>query len=231
MRPDGENLLRVLLVDDQELIRAGVRMVLRSVPDILVVGEASDGALALAALRETPADVVLMDVRMHGMDGIEATARMRTDFPGTCVVLLTAFDEDGLVRAGLAAGADGFVLKDAPPEELLRAIHTVADGGAYVSPMLAKRLLDEYRPQLYEAPVAAGSLDELTRREQEVFTLVARGLTNSQIAERLSLSPVTVRTHVDNVLGKLRLPHRSRLIVFAYENDLVRPQRFDEPPA
>ncbi|GAA3672744.1 response regulator transcription factor [Nonomuraea antimicrobica] len=216
---------RVLIVDDQELIRTGLGLLLGARPELEIVGEAADGGEALEILSRTPADVALMDVRMGGMDGIAATERMTSDFPGTRVVLLTVFDEDSLVRAGLAAGADGFMLKDTPPEELIRTIRLVAAGHAVVEPKIAKRLLDGYRHNLRENPSGI-TLDVLTPREQEVFWLVSSGLSNADIGRRLGLSAITVRTHVAGILAKFGLRRRERLIVHAYEDGLIVPMRY-----
>lgn len=225
---------RVLIVDDQDLVRTGLRMILGSAPDIDVVGEAADGEQALSFLRETPADVALMDVRMHVMDGIEATRRIRAEFPCTRVVLLTTFDDDATVQAGLRAGADGYLLKSASAEELIGCLRHVGEGRAVMDPGVTKRLLDRLLSEVpQERPVAADALRTLSPREREVFTLVAMGLPNAEIAESLSLSPVTVRTHIDNILTKLRLNHRPEIIVYAYKHGIIQtePHRFDESSA
>lgn len=239
--PDGEagGTVRVVLVDDQELVRAGFRMVLDAQPDIDVVGEAGDGDTALALLETVEADVVLMDVRMPRMDGVEATRRVcarattsgetRAGGDGEAlisgsprVLILTTFDLDEYAYAALKAGASGFMLKDAPPPDLLSAIRAVHSGDAVVAPSTTRRLLDRFAPQLPtdEVPSAAG-LEILTAREREVLTLVARGLSNPELAERLYVSEATVKTHVGRILTKLDLRDRVQAVVLAYETGLV----------
>lgn len=222
---------RVLIVDDQNLVRAGLRMIIGSAQDFTVVGEASDGADALRFLSETPVDLAIMDVRMDVMDGIETTRRIRKEFPRTRVVLLTTFDDEATVEAGLRAGADGFMLKAISAEELISCLRQVGEGRAVLDPVITKELFEylHQAPQK-DAPPTAAELESLTPREREVFTLISTGLPNTEIADSLSLSPVTVRTHVDNILTKLRLDHRPEIIVYAYKHGIgqARPQRFDE---
>jgi DNA-binding NarL/FixJ family response regulator len=212
--------IRVLIADDQPLMRAGFRSVLEASGQFEVVGEAADGAEAVARARALDPDVVLMDVRMPGMDGIEATRRM----PGQKVLMLTTFGLDEYIIDALRAGASGFLLKDAPVEELVRAVQTVAAGDAQLSPAVTRRLLDQVARRL-PAPVQheGGALDELTAREHEVLRLIAGGLSNAEIAEALVVSEATVKTHVSSILGKLGLRDRVQAVIFAYENGLVAP--------
>ncbi len=214
-------LIRVVLVDDQELVRAGFRMVLDAQPDIEVVGEAGDGAAALDLLRTTTADVVLMDVRMPKMDGIEATRRIPADGPK--VIILTTFDLDEYAFAALKAGAGGFLLKDAGPAQLVEGIRAVHSGDAVVAPSTTRRLLDRFAlhlPDQHRKPDAA--LASLTARELEVLQHVARGLSNAEVGERLFVSEATVKTHVGRILTKLDLRDRVQAVVYAYETGLVR---------
>jgi DNA-binding NarL/FixJ family response regulator len=225
MEPDGFETprpVRVLLVDDQELVRAGFTMVLDAQPDIEVVGEAGDGAQALERLRHTTADVVLMDVRMPRMDGIEATRRITSG--GTAkVIILTTFDLDEYAFAAIKAGAAGFLLKDAGPAQLIEAIRSVHSGDAVVAPSTTRRLLDRFAVHLPDAERrAGGTLDSLTAREEQVLRLVARGLSNAEIAGRLYVSEATVKTHMGRILTKLDLRDRVQVVVFAYETGLVK---------
>lgn len=215
--------IRVILVDDQELVRAGFRMVLDAQNDLCVVGEAGDGAEALRLLRGTKADVVVMDVRMPVMDGVTATRHICSTGPTPRVLVLTTFDTEADAFAALQAGASGFLLKNVPPEELLRAIRVVAGGESVVAPYLTRRLLDRFADQL--TPTAAKVLPDagLTEREHEVLLLVARGLSNAEISTKLHLAEATVKTHVGRVLAKLSLRDRVQIVVFAYESGLVRP--------
>ena len=220
--------IRVLLVDDEPLLRMGFRLILESQPDLKVVGEAADGA---AAVRQTAAldpDVVLMDVRMPGMDGIDATRDIVARHGRSRVLILTTFDLDEYAFAGLRVGASGFLLKNVPPEDLLSAIRAVAAGDAVVAPSVTRRLLDEVAEHLPDpdgraAPSPDVRLSRLTEREVEVLTHLAAGLSNAEIAARLSLSEATVKTHVGRILNKLDLRDRVQAVVFAYENGLVRP--------
>ncbi|HEY8481431.1 MAG TPA: response regulator transcription factor [Spirillospora sp.] len=221
--------IRVVLVDDQELVRAGFRMVLDAQPDIEVVGEASDGAQALEMLRRTPADVVLMDVRMPRMDGIEATRRIVAQ-SGPKVVILTTFDHDEYAFAAIKAGAGGFLLKDAGPAQLIEAIKAVHSGDAVVAPSTTKRLLDRFAVHLPDSErKASGALESLTEREGEVLRLVARGMSNAEIAEKLYVSEATVKTHMGRILMKLNLRDRVQAVVFAYETGLVKSGQTDHP--
>jgi DNA-binding NarL/FixJ family response regulator len=219
-------VIRVAIVDDQSLVRAGFRMVLASQPDIEVVGEAGDGAEALRLLAHTPADVVVMDIRMPIMDGVEATRRLCAGGNGDGpprVLVLTTFDTDADAFASLQAGASGFLLKNVPPEELLAAIRVVASGEAVVAPRITRRLLDRFAGQLAPRPGDEDQLDQLTEREREVLLLVAQGMSNAEIAERLFVAETTVKTHVGRILTKLGLRDRVQAVVLAYETGLVRP--------
>ena len=219
---------RVLLVDDQELMRMGFRMVIDSQTDLEVVGEAANGRHALAAVARLAPDVVLMDVRMPEMDGVEATRRLIDAGSPARVIILTTFDLDEYVYAALRAGASGFLLKDARPADLLSGIRAVAAGDAVVAPRITRRLLSAYAHRLPAAVAAPGSgeqsrLAQLTAREHEVLLLVARSLSNAEIASELVLSDATVKSHVGRILAKLDLRDRVQIVVFAYENGLVSP--------
>jgi DNA-binding NarL/FixJ family response regulator len=227
----------VLLVDDQPLLRMGFRMVLESQPDLTVVGEAGDGAAAVRLTTELAPDVVLMDVRMPGVDGIEATRRIVASGSASRVLILTTFDLDRYAFAGLRAGASGFLLKDVPPGDLLAGIRTVAAGDAVVAPSITRRLLDGFAHRLPDpdapgdgtAPAGFGTaagadrIARLTERERDVLGEVAAGLSNAEIAARLVLSDATVKTHVGRILAKLELRDRVQAVVFAYETGIVRP--------
>jgi DNA-binding NarL/FixJ family response regulator len=217
--------LRVLLADDQALMRTGFRMILEAEDDLEVVGEAADGVEAVEQARALRPDVVLMDIRMPRMDGVEATDRLAgPDVADPVTVLvLTTFDLDEYVYAALRAGASGFLLKDAPPEELVRAIRVVSAGDALLAPSVTRRLLEEFasRPDPQGAPPA--EVDALTPRELEVLRLIARGLTNAEIADDLVVSETTVKTHVGHVLMKLGLRDRVQAVVLAYEAGIVQP--------
>jgi DNA-binding NarL/FixJ family response regulator len=216
--------IRVMLVDDQVLLRTGFRMVLAAQPDMEVVAEAGDGAEALQVLRSTEVDVVLMDVRMPKLDGVEATRRICSDPNPPKVLILTTFDLDEYAFSGLKAGASGFMLKDVPPGELLAAIRSVHSGDAVVAPSTTRRLLDRFAPMLPGAGQGPQhqELQRLTDREREVMVLVAQGLSNGEIAARLVLSEATVKTHVGRILTKLGLRDRVQVVVLAYETGLVR---------
>ncbi|WP_432547927.1 response regulator [Kineococcus sp. SYSU DK004] len=213
--------LRVLVVDDERLVRAGFRMVLSAFPDVEVVGEAADGAEAVSAARALDPDVVLMDVRMPRVDGIEATRRLARAGPRPAVLVVTTFDEDEHVYAALRAGAGGFLLKDAPEAQLVAALRTVAEGVSLLAPSVTRRLVAAFAPAVTGRP--AVPLDVLTAREREVLLLVARGLANAEIAGRLGVGEATVKSHVSHVLAKLGLVSRSQAVVAAYEAGLVRP--------
>jgi DNA-binding NarL/FixJ family response regulator len=215
--------IRVLIVDDQALVRAGFRMILEAQPDLEVVGEAGDGSAAIDAVRTLRPDVVLMDVRMPGVDGIEATRRLtEAGVPGK-IVILTTYDLDEYVFDALAAGASGFLLKHVPPEELVRGVRVAASGEALLAPSITKRLIEEFAKQ--RAPVRASGTDlkSLTDREREVLTLLGRGLSNPEIAKDLKVGEATVKTHVAHVLDKLELRDRVQAVIFAYEIGLIKP--------
>jgi DNA-binding NarL/FixJ family response regulator/class 3 adenylate cyclase len=224
-RPPAEPCIRVLIADDQALVRTGFRMILEAEKDIEVVGDASDGAEALAEARRTRPDVVLMDVRMPELDGIEATRRLLADESAPSkVVMLTTFDMDEYVYEALRAGASGFLLKDVPPEQLVVGIRSVASGDALLAPSVTKRVVEEFvRRPPESARKPPPELDELTERELEVLKLIARGLSNAEIAKELFVSDATVKTHVARVLMKLGLRDRVQAVVFAYENAVVQP--------
>lgn len=213
----------MLLADDQALVRAGFRSLLDAEDDIEVVGEASDGERAVASAREVVPDVVLMDIRMPGVDGLEATRRIVSDehLDGVRVVILTTFGLDEYVFEAIRAGASGFLVKDTEPEELVHAVRAVADGGALLSPAVTRRLIEEFATRAKE-PIARG-LDALTDREREVVSLVAEGLSNEEIAQRLFVSVATAKTHVSRAMGKLGARDRAQLVVIGYESGLVRP--------
>ncbi len=217
----------VLLVDDQALLRMGLRMVIDAEPDLDVVGEASDGAVAVDQVAALAPDVVLMDIRMPGMDGIEATRLLAQDHPSTRVLVLTTFDVDEYAFAALRAGASGFLVKSARPEELVDAIRTVASGSSVVAPRVVRRMLDLFAAHLPSGAAAPPSgavspaLRALTPRELDVLRCVAEGLSNAEIAERLVLSMTTVKTHVGNMLAKLGLRDRVQAVILAYECGLT----------
>jgi DNA-binding NarL/FixJ family response regulator len=218
---------RVLIADDQALVRAGFRMILDAEDDLDVVGEASDGAEAVKLARQMKPDVVLMDIRMPELDGIEATRRIAelgTD-PPTRVLMLTTFDLNEYVYEALRAGASGFLLKDVPPEQLAAGIRIVAQGEALLAPSITKRLIQEFARASPATPEPPKGLDELTARELEVFKLVARGLSNAEIAQELIVSETTVKTHVARVLMKLDLRDRVQAVVLAYESGIAVPGR------
>jgi DNA-binding NarL/FixJ family response regulator/class 3 adenylate cyclase len=217
--------IRVLIADDQALVRTGFRMILEAEKDIEVVGDAADGAEALAEARRTRPDVVLMDVRMPELDGIEATRRLLADESSPSkVVMLTTFDMDEYVYEALRAGASGFLLKDVPPEQLVTGIRAVASGDALLAPSVTRRVVEEFvRRPPDSARKPPPELEELTERELEVLMLLARGLSNAEIAKELFVSDATVKTHVARVLMKLGLRDRVQAVVFAYENAVVQP--------
>ena len=214
--------IRVLVVDDQALVRAGFRMILEAEGDLVVAGEAADGNEALLQVGACQPDVVLMDVRMSGLDGIEATRRIvhGADLPDVKVIMLTTFDMDQYVYEALRAGASGFLLKDVPPEQLIDGIRAVASGEALLSPSITRRMIETYlaHPPM---PASPNSLAALTPREREILTLLARGLSNAEIADELVVGETTVKTHVARVLMKLNLRDRVQAVILAYENGVV----------
>jgi DNA-binding NarL/FixJ family response regulator len=228
-------VIRVALVDDQELLRTGFRMVLDAQPDMEVVAEAADGLAALEVLADVPVDVVLMDVRMPGLDGVQATERLLARDPSIKVLILTTFDLDEYVYAAVRVGAGGFLLKDVPSAELLYGIRAVASGDAIVAPSTTRRLLERFAPQLSElagpptgglrsrSGASAAGVGTLTDRERGVLELVARGLSNVEIAAELVVAEATVKTHVHRILAKLSLRDRVQAVVLAYEIGLVSP--------
>ena len=220
-------MIRVLLVDDQSLVRMGFRMILEAETDITVVGEAGDGAAAVSMAAALRPDVVLMDVRMPGVDGIDATAAITAAGGVAKVLILTTYDLDHYVYAGLRAGASGFLLKDAPPADLLAAIRTVADGAAVLAPSTTRRLIDRFVPLLPDPERTTrrdSLLEALTGREAEVFRLLARGQSNREIASALFLSESTIKIHVGHILAKLNLRDRVQAVVLAYESGLITPE-------
>jgi DNA-binding NarL/FixJ family response regulator len=217
-----DDAIRVLLADDQELVREGLRMMLEAEPDLTVVGEAADGRQALDEVRRLDPHVVVMDVRMPVLDGIDATARLAHTGSQARVLVLTTFDLDELVYRALRAGASGFLLKDATRAQLAAAVRTVAAGDALLAPSVTRRLIEDYcrRPEPGGGPAATAGLSE---RELEVLRGIARGRSNAEIAGELVLSEATIKSHVARILGKLDLRDRTQVIVFAYESGLVRP--------
>jgi DNA-binding NarL/FixJ family response regulator len=226
-------MIQVLIADDQALVRGGFRMILETQPDIAVIGEAANGREAIEQTRLRKPDVVLMDVRMPGMDGIEATRQLLAGpAPAPArILVLTTFDLDEYVYEAMKAGASGFILKNTPPDQLADAIRTIAAGEALLAPSVTRRLIEEFvsRPRTDSAGPA--EVAELTPREREVLTLIASGLSNSEIAARLVLSQATVRTHVNRILSKLALRDRTQAAVLAYETGLVRPGQAHRPKA
>jgi DNA-binding NarL/FixJ family response regulator len=217
--------ITVAIVDDQPLIRTGLRTMLEHAPDLEIVGEADDGEKAVALVRRHRPDVVLMDIRMPVLDGIEATRRITAD-PGLAavrVLMLTTFDLDDYVHAAIRAGASGFMLKDARPEDILSAVRVVAAGDGLLAPSITRRLITELAARPAEPPAPPAELTALTEREREVLALVGRGLSNAEIAERLYVSPATAKTHVSHIMTKLYARDRAQLVVLAYESGLVRP--------
>ena len=215
--------VRVVLVDDEAMVRVGLRMVLTAETDIEVVGEAADGGAAVEVVEATEPDVVLMDVRMPDVDGIEGARRVLARCPGVKVVVLTTFDEDEYVEAALRAGVSGFLLKVAPPERLIDAVRTVAAGGGLLDPGVTRRVIESFAAAPPLRTRRAETLEALTERERDVLRLIGRGLSNSEIAAELYLGETTVKTHVSNVLAKLGLRDRVQAVVAAYETGHVRP--------
>ncbi|MEU8387054.1 response regulator transcription factor [Micromonospora sp. NPDC048843] len=214
----------VLIVDDQQLQRMGFKMLLDGTPGITVVGEAATGAEAVRKVDQTRPDVVLMDVRMPGMDGIEATRRITASGSRTHVLILTTFDLDEYVYAGLRAGASGFLLKDARPEELIAGIRAVASGDSVVAPSLTRKLMDAYLQEPAPAASENPRLSTLSEREREVLEAIGQGATNTEIAERFTLTESTVKKHVGRVLFKIGARDRIQAVIFAYDNGLVQPR-------
>jgi DNA-binding NarL/FixJ family response regulator len=215
-------VIRILLADDEALVRSGLRLILQSEPDFEVVGEAEDGEEAIQKTRQMRPDVVLMDVRMPRMDGVEATRRLVEAGEGR-VLILTTFDLDAHLFAAVRAGASGFMLKAVPPDDLITAVRAVARGDALIEPRMTRRLLEEFarRPQPVTATVAPAVLEQLTDRELEVLREIGRGLSNTEIGERLYIGEATVKTHVAHILSKLHLRDRIQAVVLAYETGLV----------
>jgi DNA-binding NarL/FixJ family response regulator len=223
--------IRLALVDDQALVRSGFRMILEEQPDMEIVAEAADGIEAVSETARTRPDVVLMDIRMPRMDGIDATRRI-SEMEGVDarVLILTTYDLDEYVFRGLRAGASGFLLKDVAPEDLLRAIRVVAEGESLLSPSITRRLIEEYVRTPDRTAAVPEELASLTDREREVLVLIAHGLTNAEIAERLFLSMATVKTHVNRVFMKLGARDRAQAVVLAYEHGVVHPGEHEAPP-
>jgi DNA-binding NarL/FixJ family response regulator len=221
----GAPVIRVLVADDQTLVRAGFRVLVDSAPDQEVVGEAGNGREAVELARSARPDVVLMDIRMPVLDGLEATRRIVADelLAGVRVLVLTTFDLDEYVYQALRAGASGFLLKDTPPADLLAAIRVVAAGDALLAPAVTRRLIAEFARRPEPSPVTPAALAGLTDREREVLALVARGLTNAEIADQLVVSAATTKTHVSRILAKLQARDRAQLVMLAYETGLVTP--------
>jgi DNA-binding NarL/FixJ family response regulator len=217
--------IRVLLADDQALVRAGFRVLLESAPDVEVAGEAANGEEAVALAAQARPDVVLMDIRMPVLDGLEATRRIVADhgLEGTRVLILTTFEVDEYVFEALRVGASGFVVKDIEPADLLQAVRVVARGEALLSPTVTRRLIAEFAGRPERRRTSPAALGQLTDREREVMALVAAGRTNDEIAEQLFLSPATVKTHVSRTMSKLDARDRAQLVVLAYETGLVAP--------
>ena len=215
--------IRVLIADDQALVRSGFRLILQTRPDLEVVGEAADGAEAVELARELDPDVILLDIRMPNLDGIQATERIVASGGSARILVLTTFDLDEYVYGAIRAGASGFLLKDVQPDELADAIRLVATGNALLGPTVTRRLLDRFAGGHADPPQRAALPGTLTEREEEILGLLARGLSNAEIARDLYLGEATVKSHVARILGKLELRDRAQTIVYAYESGLVRP--------
>ncbi len=221
-------MIRVLLVDDQDLVRAGLRGVLREQFGFEIAGECADGTEVLAAVADCEPDIVLMDVRMPLLDGVAATRRLRAERPSMPVLALTTFDDDAALAGMLRAGAAGFVLKEIPGEELHRAVRIVAEGGAWLDPVVTSRVLAVYRTAPPAPPAPPRTLDLLTSREREVLSLIGQGHTNAEIARQLFVGEGTVKTHINHVFTKLSLRDRAAAIIFAYDHNLI--DRDPRPP-
>jgi DNA-binding NarL/FixJ family response regulator len=224
-------MIRVVIADDQALVRAGFHAILESQDDIEVAGEAADGQEAVELAREVHPDVVLMDIRMPGLDGIDATRRLLRDEGAPKVLMLTTFDLDEYLYETMRAGASGFLLKDVPREQLIDAVRTVAEGDALLAPALVRRLVEDFVRRPPPGTRVPPELAELTHRELEVLKLIAQGLSNAEIAKDLFVSKATVRTHVAHILSKLRLRDRIQAVVLAYESGLVTPGETSETTA
>ncbi len=219
-------MISVLIADDQALVRGGLRMIIESQDDMRVVAEAENGAEAVASARRSEPDIVLMDIRMPELDGIAATLQLTERGPAnTRVLMLTTFDEDQLVYEAIRAGASGFLLKSAPPARLAEAVRVINAGEALLAPSITRRLVEDFVRRPPPGQTAAAALPELTEREREVLALVARGLSNAEIAAELVVSEATVKTHVNRLLGKLDLRDRVQAVVLAYETGFVQPRR------
>ncbi|MGH2717444.1 MAG: response regulator transcription factor [Actinomycetota bacterium] len=216
-------MIRVLLVDDQELVRTGLTGILREQFGFAIAGECADGSEVLAAVGQAAPDVVLMDVRMPRLDGVSATRLLRERYPALPVLALTTFDDDEALAGMLRAGAAGFVLKGVPAEELHRAVRTVAEGGSWLDPSVTGRVLEVYRSARPASAAVTRELELLTSREREVLSLIGRGLTNTEIADRLVVGEGTVKTHVNHLFTKLNLRDRAAAVIFAYDHGLLGP--------
>ncbi|KAB1139029.1 response regulator transcription factor [Streptomyces luteolifulvus] len=220
--------IRVVVADDQALVRRGFTMILRIHDDIEVVAEAGTGLEAIEAARRHRPDVILMDIRMPGMDGLEATSRILAEADWAArVLILTTFDPDEYVYEALRSGASAFILKDIPPEQLATAVRTVAEGGALLAPSITRRLIDQFAERRIVSTAAAGRVGRLTEREREIVIAVTRGASNSEIAEELFIGSATVKSHVSSILAKLGLRDRIQIVIFAYESGLVEAGNHD----
>ena len=217
----SDGVIRVLVADDQDVVRQGICRILDGERDLEVVGQVRDGAAAVAEARRTAPDVALLDIRMPVLDGLSAARRILADLPGIRVVILTTFDLDEYVYEALRLGAAGFLLKDAPADDIVRAVRVVAEGEAMIAPATTRRLIEEFAQ--HRPPTSAASLDGLTEREREVLRAMARGLNNTEVGAALFISEGTVRTHVNRILAKLQVRDRLQAVVLAYETGLVRP--------
>ncbi|PDP85427.1 DNA-binding response regulator [Glycomyces fuscus] len=221
---DGAGTLRLVLADDEAMMRAGLRAILSAAPGIEVVGEAGDGAAAVALVAEHRPDIALLDVQMPGTDGLAATEAIAREHPGTAVVILTTFSEDAYIARALSGGASGFVLKSGDPRQLVEGLRAVAEGGAYLSPEVARRVIDELDSsggRLSRASAARERVARLTEREREVLALVGEGCSNDEIARRLAIAPGTVKVHVGSILTRLDVRNRVQAAIVAYEAGLV----------